>query len=199
MEVLSLSQTSLIGIAPTNHLSRLELQDWVNVNLVEPCMLVIRICMLQRDYFVFTFISKEGVSSALHMSSLMFGRNSLYLHSWSFQFNPTKSKGIQIPIWICFPKLDNLFYKALPNLCTQIGEVVWTRKEDNYLSKSSIPWVCVLVEDVSQLPLALILPIPLIGGEVEIVLEYEGIPMQCSQCSGVDHKIQDCRNSSQKT
>jgi hypothetical protein len=33
VEALSLSQTSLIGIAPTKHPSRVELQDWVNVNL----------------------------------------------------------------------------------------------------------------------------------------------------------------------
>jgi hypothetical protein len=46
VEALSLAQTSLIGIAPTKHPSRVELQDWVNVNLVDPSMLVNRIRML---------------------------------------------------------------------------------------------------------------------------------------------------------
>jgi hypothetical protein len=46
IEVLSLAKTSLIGIAPTKHPPRVELQDWVNVNLVDPSMLVTRIRML---------------------------------------------------------------------------------------------------------------------------------------------------------
>jgi hypothetical protein len=114
MEALSLSQTSLIGIAPTKHPSRLELQDWVNINLVEPCMLVTRIRMLPKGYFALTFTSEEGASSVLHMSPLMFGSHSLYLHPWSPQFDSTKPKRIGIPIWIRFPKLDDMYSKPFP-------------------------------------------------------------------------------------
>jgi hypothetical protein len=198
LEALSLAQTSLIGIAPTKHPLRTKLQDWVNVNLVDASMLVTRIRMLPRDYFVLTFATEEGAAGALHMSPLNFGTHSLYLHPWSPQFDPTKPKGIRIPIWIKFPKLDDLYYKALLDLCSQIGEVVWFGKQDDYLSKSSTPRVCVLVEDVRQLPSALILPIPLIGEEVEIILEYEGIPSQCSKCLGLDHEDGGFRNTPQK-
>jgi hypothetical protein len=194
MEALSLSQTSLIGIAPTKHPSRVELQDWVNINLVEPSMLVIRIHMLPKGYFVLTFAIEEGASGALQLSPLLFGTHSMYLHPWSPQFDPTKPMGIKIPIWIRFPKLDDLYYKALHDLCAHIGEVVWTGKQNDYLSKSSTPRVCVLVKDVHQLPSVLILPIPLIGGEVEIVLEYEGIPSQCSRYLGLDHAKGECKN-----
>jgi hypothetical protein len=199
VEALSLAQTSLIGIAPTKHPSRVELQDWVNVNLVDPSMLVTRIRMLPRGYFVLTFASEEGTAGALQMNPLSFGSHSLYLNPWSPQFDPTKPQGIRIPIWIRFPKLDDLYYKALPDLCAQIGEVVWSGKQDNYLSKSSTPRVCVLIEDVRLLPSALILPIPLIGGEVEIVLEYEGIPSQCSNCLGLDHESGNCSNTKLKS
>jgi hypothetical protein len=128
VEALSLAQTSLIGIAPTKHPSRVELQDWVNVNLVDPSMLVTRIRMLPRGYFVLTFASEKGAAGALQMSPLNFGSHLLYLHPWSPQFDPTKPQGIRIPIWIRFPKLDDLYYKALPDLCAQIGKVVWSGK-----------------------------------------------------------------------
>jgi hypothetical protein len=52
---------------------------------------------------------------------------------------------------------------------------------------------------VNQLPSALLLLITLISGEVEIVLEYEGIPTQCSKYSGVDHGTKNCQNTLQKT
>jgi hypothetical protein len=155
--------------------------------------------MLPRGYFVLTFASKEGAAGALQMSPLYFGTHSLYFHPWMPQFDPTKPQGIRIPIWIRFPKLDDLYYKALPDLCAQIGEVVWSGKQDDYLSKSSTPRVCVLIEDVRLLPSALILPIPLIGGEVEIVLEYEGIPTQCTNCLGLDQETSGCPNSKPKT
>jgi hypothetical protein len=51
------------------------------------------------------------------------------------------------------------------------------------------------VEDVRKLPSVLILPIPLIGEEVEITLEYEGIPSQCSKCLGLDHATEECCNT----
>jgi hypothetical protein len=161
-------------------------------------MLVTRIRMLPRGYFVLTFVSEEGAFGALQLSPLLFGTHSLYLHPWSPQFDPSKPTGIKIPIWIRFPKLDDLYYKALLDLCAQIGEVVWSGKQDDYLSKSSTPRVCVLVKDVHQLPSALILPIPLIGGEVEIVLEYEGIPVQCSICLGLDHAEGACKSTTRK-
>jgi hypothetical protein len=102
VEALSLAQTSLIGIAPTKHPSRVELQDWVNVNLVDPSMLVTRIRMLPRGYFVLTFATEEGATGALQMSPLSFGSHSLFLHPWSPQFDPTKPKGYP------YPNMDSL-------------------------------------------------------------------------------------------
>jgi hypothetical protein len=43
MEVLSLAQTSLIEIAPTKHPLRVEFQSLVNINLLDPSMLVTKI------------------------------------------------------------------------------------------------------------------------------------------------------------
>ena len=45
-DALSLSRIALIGFAPTKHPSRIELQEWVNVNLVDPVTVVTRIRML---------------------------------------------------------------------------------------------------------------------------------------------------------
>jgi hypothetical protein len=97
LEALSLEQTSLIGIAPTKHPSSVELQDWVNINLVDPSMLVTRIRMLPRGYFVLTFAMEEGASGALHMSPLNFGTHFLYLHPWSPQFDPTNQRVSESP------------------------------------------------------------------------------------------------------
>jgi len=64
-EAQSLSRLALIGFAPTKHPSRQELQEWVNVNLVEPHMKITKIRMLQRGYFVLTFAQAEGASATL--------------------------------------------------------------------------------------------------------------------------------------
>jgi hypothetical protein len=78
------------------------------------------------------------------------------------------------------------------DVCTQIGEVVWTSKQEEYTKKSSNPRICVLVEEISNIPLPIILPISLIDEEVEIVLEYKGIPQQCSKCKEMGHKEDKC-------
>jgi hypothetical protein len=90
----SLSRQALIGFAPTKHPSRIELQEWINVNLVEPSMIVSRIQMLQCSYFVPTFENEEGAKLALQQSPLNFGVHNLYLHPWKPQFDPQAPKGI---------------------------------------------------------------------------------------------------------
>lgn len=101
---------------------------------------------------------------------------------------------INIPIWIRFPKLDDCYYRALPDLCSIIGSVVWYGKREDYLQKSSTPRVCILTTDVRSLPSTLTLPVSLEDETVEITLEYEGIPNQCGNCFGVDHLTGKCRN-----
>jgi hypothetical protein len=64
-DAMALSRHALIGIAPTKHPMRIKLQDWVNINLVDPSMLVTRIRMLPKGYFVFIFKAEEGASEAL--------------------------------------------------------------------------------------------------------------------------------------
>ena len=64
-DALALPRYALIGVAPTKHPTQIELQNWVNVNLVDPNMLVTKIRMLSKGYFVFTFEAKEGASEAL--------------------------------------------------------------------------------------------------------------------------------------
>lgn len=196
-DALSLSQLALIGVVPTRQPSRIELQSWVDLHLnswKEPSLVVTRIRMLKRGYFVLTFSAAERALEALKSSPFEFGTgHRLYLHPWKPQFDPEKPmSGIRIPIWIRFPLLDDIYIRALPSLCADIGEVVWTGERDEYLKKSSTPRICVLVEDLRTLPSALVLPIPITNEEVEIALEYEDVPSQCSSCLGLGHKHTAC-------
>jgi hypothetical protein len=67
---------------------------------------------------------------------------------------------MKIPIWNRFSKLDDCYYRALLELCSSIGEVVWTGKREDYLKKSSTPKLCILVEDLSTFPYSITLSIP---------------------------------------
>jgi hypothetical protein len=195
----SWSQLAVIGVVPTRQPSRVEVQSWVDLHLhcssdwKEPAVGVTRIRMLKRGYFVLTFASAERALETLKGSPFEFGTHRLYLHPWKPQFDPEKPmSGIRIPIWIRFPHLDDIYFRALPSLCAEIGEVVWTGEREDYLKKSSTPRICVLVEDLRTLPSALILPIPDTNEEVEIELEYEDVPSQCSNCLGLGHKHTAC-------
>ena len=121
---LSLSKLALIGIVPTKDPTRIELQEWVNVNLIDPTMVLTKIRMLPRGYFALTFEAEQGALEALQQSSLNFGTHQLVLYPWKPQFNSTKSIGMKIIIWIKFPKLDDCYYRVLPKLCSSIREVV---------------------------------------------------------------------------
>lgn len=96
-----------------------------------------------------------------------------------------------------FPHLDDVYYKALREISSAIGEVVWSGKEEDYLMKSSTPRVCVLIENTKNIPSSVILPIPGSTGEVEIFLEYEGIPSQCQNCLELGHAEDKCPNPKQ--
>lgn len=49
-----------------------------------------------------------------------------------------------------------------------------------------------LIENTRNLPALIILPIPRSTGEIEIFLEYEGIPSQCSCCLKLGHAEDKC-------
>lgn len=175
-EALTMSRIALIGLAPTKHPLRIELQEWLNVNLVEPAMVVTRIWMLTYGYFVLTFKGAEGATTALQQSPLHFGKYLIYLHPWRSQFDLEAPKRIRIPLWIQFLRLDDFCYQALLAVCSKIGEVVWASKQEDYLRKSCTPQICILVADVKNIPSSIILLIPRMAEEIEIFLEYEGIP-----------------------
>ncbi|KAG0573256.1 hypothetical protein KC19_VG162300 [Ceratodon purpureus] len=120
-DALALTKLALIGVSPTKIPSRTELQDWVNVNFVDSHMQVSRTRMLPRGHFVFTFACEDGAAEALRLSPHSFGTHLLYLHPWRPQYNPAQPTGIRIPVWIRFPRLDDLYYRALPALCKEIG------------------------------------------------------------------------------
>nr|PNR45242.1 hypothetical protein PHYPA_015013 [Physcomitrium patens] len=188
-----------ISFASTRHPSGTKLQDWLHVNLVETQVEVLQVCILQRDYFVFTFNSEQGVRKTLQLSPLQFGTHTIYLHPWAPQFETNSSKGIRILLWIRFPKLDDMYYRALPIICVEIGEVVWTRKQEDYLQKSFTPCICILVMDVMKIPSLIILLILRSDEEIEIVVEYEGIPRQCSNCLELKHDSTNCLQKKKKT
>lgn len=76
--------------------------------------------------------------------------------------------------------------------------VVWTGKWEDYLKKSSTPRLYILVEDLSTLPCSITLPIPLMEEVFEAVLEYKGLPFQCSNCLALDHMEDKCRSKNGK-
>jgi len=90
--------------------------------------------------------------------------------------------------------LDDVYYKALREICNAIGEIVWSGKENDYLKKSSTPWMCVSIENTRNLPSSVILPISKSMEEVEIFLEYKGIPFQCNGCLELGHAEENCLN-----
>jgi len=58
----------------------------------------------------------------------------------------------------------------------EIGEVVWSGKEQDYLKKSSsTPRLCVLIENVRSIPDFGIFLISCKNNKIKIVLEYEEI------------------------
>lgn len=111
----------------------------------------------------------------------------IYLHPWRSQFNPKAPQGIWIPLWFRFPHLDDVYYRALREISASIGEVVWSGRQEDYLNKASTPRVCVLVADVSKIPASILLPIPQSSKEVKIILQYEGIAAQCTNCLELGH------------
>nr|PNR61846.1 hypothetical protein PHYPA_000270 [Physcomitrium patens] len=106
----AMSLLPLIGFAPTKHLSRSKLQDWININLIELIIVALWIKMLQHGCFVLTFVFKISAKEALIQSPLYFSTHLLYLQP---HFHLQMSIGIKISLWIQFPKFDNIFYRIL--------------------------------------------------------------------------------------
>lgn len=65
---------------------RIELQAWVQINLVESLVEVVKIQIMQRSYFVLTFGSKQGYKELLQINLLQFRMYKTYLHLRLLQF-----------------------------------------------------------------------------------------------------------------
>jgi len=98
--------------------------------------------MLQGRYFILTIFQEEGAQAALLQNPLTIGLHIIYLYHRS-----TRS---QYPLWIGFPLVDGVFYKTLREICLEI-EVVWSGKNEDYLRKSSISKVYVLIENTKNI------------------------------------------------
>jgi len=72
--------------------------------------------------------------------------------------------------------VDDIYYKALYEISSSVDKVVWSGKKEDYLKNSSTPRVCILIENIKNLSASIILLVRRSTREVEILLEYKGIP-----------------------
>nr|PNR51118.1 hypothetical protein PHYPA_010304 [Physcomitrium patens] len=93
---------------------------------------------------------------------------------------------------ICFSKLDDIFYKVLSLVCSQIGEVVSLGIQEECLKKSSILRLCILVLEIKSIHLLIIHSISFFFEEMEIPVEYEGLLQQCSKCIKLEYEVTHC-------
>lgn len=89
-------------------------------------------------------------------------------------------------------KIGQFFFRIISTICTKIGKIAWIRIKKEYLKKSSIFQLYVLISKIKMIPSSIVLLILFVNKEVEILVEYKDISRQCNDCLELEHETTTC-------
>ncbi|KAL0289202.1 UNVERIFIED_CONTAM: Retrovirus-related Pol polyprotein from type-2 retrotransposable element R2DM [Sesamum radiatum] len=112
-----------------------------------------------------------------------------------------RQKHLQVPVWVRFRHLPLEYWTAegLSAVASGIGSPLYTDKVTQACSRLDYARVCVMLDYHSKLPKHLVVISPMLreGKEVPIKvdIEYEWLPMRCTQCCSLGHNVKSCPES----
>ena len=140
----------------------------------------------------FSYIRLDSAATMRKVLSLTphkFEKGMAIFHSWILSFDTRRLVGLAIRVWI---SLRLLPLEYLDYVCTIVGFVEKVVEEDPRVTVTQDPRFCVEL-DLERGWISM-LELPEYNGRfAEVVIEYDGEPIRCSQCFQLNHPTKHCR------
>ena len=186
------TSTSLLGRIQGKHPGLKTLTAWARETLHPSLSLL---SLKSNNLFEVAFEHAEGRLHALKQVDLVCDSATIFFSSWKPHVTSrTLQEGLDHPVWVQIVNLcqilrDEAFLRTIGE---QLGQVIDIDNLEVYKAKLFGPRICLLVQDVNNLPQLVVIPRLDGEGVVEYDLEFSGLPNQCGRCRSRDHQVRHC-------
>ncbi|XP_074271453.1 uncharacterized protein LOC141595388 [Silene latifolia] len=149
--------------------------------------------------FLVRFKTLEMQQKALMSDQLMFDNKPVIIHEWSADAELVKQEITNVPIWIKLIGIELKFWgkNALKKISGIIGEFM--RCDEATEHKTLLNFAKILV----KVPMSQSFPDFIEfkdekGSVQKVKVEYDWLPITCTQCKGMGHVADQCRKTSDK-
>ncbi|XP_074313656.1 uncharacterized protein LOC141648843 [Silene latifolia] len=142
---------------------------------------------------------KTAIYESLQSEQLMFDNKPVFIHEWSADTELVKHEVTAVPIWIKLVGLELKFWgeNALKKISGIIGEYI--RCDDATVHKTLLSYAKILVKVKIDQKFPTAVEFMDEKGKVQTLkVEYDWLPLKCSQCKGMGHLAANCRKPDDK-
>ncbi|KAL0291781.1 UNVERIFIED_CONTAM: hypothetical protein Sradi_7013700 [Sesamum radiatum] len=120
------------------------------------------------------------------------------LQAWEQGMTLRRHKHMQVPVWIRLRHLPLEYWTedGLSAVASGVGIPLYTDRITKSCSRLDYARVCIMLDYQSKLPRHLVIISPSRGDgkevPIKIDIEYEWLPMRCTQCCSLGHNLKSC-------
>ncbi|KAJ0445679.1 putative transcription factor interactor and regulator CCHC(Zn) family [Helianthus annuus] len=180
---------------------------WVRVNLYKMWKKygIVEVSTNGKGLFYFKFKSDEGMNEALKAGPWVVNGIPLVVKKWEVGVNLEKTEPAKVPVWITFKNvpLELWNVKGLCEIASCIGQPLLfdnVTVEKCKQKKGMSGFARILVE----IPVMEVMPDKVrafyvqednkFGASVDVLVEFQKVPVSCSHCKVFGHKFEDCNH-----
>ncbi|XP_074310090.1 uncharacterized protein LOC141645569 [Silene latifolia] len=158
-----------------------------------------KVSFLPNGIFLVHFKTLEMQQKALQSEQLMFDNKPVFIHEWNADAELVKQEISEVPIWIKLVGLELKFWgpNALKKISGIIGE--YLRCDDATMHKTLLSYAKILVKVKMDQKFPSSVDFMDEKGKLQTIkVEYDWLPLKCSQCNGMGHLAASCRKPEEK-
>lgn len=154
---------------------------------------LIQVTPMGVDCFLCWFSSVEARNSVLIGGPWFVAGHIIGLDKWKPSIASKSLEGFTSPVWIRLPNLPLEYWDSqnLARLAASVGEPMLMDEQTSSWGRCSYARVCVRIDLARKLPKGIWAHG--LNGRFFQPIEYEGIPIICSKCGRIGHKIEECK------
>ncbi|XP_060969654.1 uncharacterized protein LOC133036901 [Cannabis sativa] len=156
-----------------------------------------KVKLLAFGIFLIRFNTMEIRDQVLNGGYIFFNKRPVIMKPWDPNTNFRKEDVKQVPIWVHLEDLELKYWgqKSLFKIVGQVGKPIMVDSVTRERERLNFPRILIEVQMNQELPNLLEFEDEY-GSVCHVGIQYEWKPITCSNCSGLGHKTEDCRNGS---
>ncbi|KAL0292351.1 UNVERIFIED_CONTAM: hypothetical protein Sradi_6992300 [Sesamum radiatum] len=155
-------------------------------------------------FYFFRFRNLAFMEEIIEEGPWLFQGQPVVLQQWEQGMSLRRQKHTKVPVWIRLRHLPMEFWTedGLSAVASGVGTPLYTDKITKNCSRLDFARVCVMLDFQSKLPKHLVVLSPVVSEDkqipIKIDIEYEWLPLRCTQCCSLGHTAPNCPDTKVK-